>query len=429
MADGAGTGALLRAWLGLSRVIAPAARWHLQRRVARGKEDPARVQEKMGLPTLPRPEGPLVWMHAVGVGEVLALPALVTALRARAPGMSVLITSSSRTSAAALAPNLPEGALHQYLPLDAAPFIRSFLDHWRPNLSVWAERDVWPALIEATHRRGIPLALVNGRMNTASFQAKAKAGRLYRDLYVRFRHVGVQDTETAAHFRTLGVPEARIVVTGTLKAGADPLADQPEARAQVAAVLGGRRIWLAASTHPEDEPVVLAAQRLLPDRARRTLVIAPRDPARAPAVAEAARVEGLDALVLGPGNAVERAAEVLVVAEIGQLGLWYRLAEAAFVGGSFGIGGHNPYEPARLDCAILHAPNVVNFAEDYAAFHAADAAREVQDAETLAQALQDPDLAAQRPRAAAVAARGRAMVEAEAERLLSLALPRLHPGA
>ncbi len=190
MADPAPTGLLLRAWLALSPWLAPLARRHLLRRLARGKEDPARFREKLGQPSLPRPDGPLIWMHAVGVGEVLALPGLVTAIRARRSDVQVLITSSSRTSAEALAPNLPDGARHQFLPLDSLPFVHRFLDHWRPDLSVWAERDIWPAMVAETARRGIPLVLINGRMNAASYRAKTRARGLFRDLYARFAAIG-----------------------------------------------------------------------------------------------------------------------------------------------------------------------------------------------------------------------------------------------
>ncbi|MFC7702755.1 3-deoxy-D-manno-octulosonic acid transferase [Plastorhodobacter daqingensis] len=427
-ADAPGRGALLRLWLGLSGIVAPVARWHLQQRVAWGKEDPLRVREKMGEPTLPRPSGPLVWLHAVGVGEVLALPALALAMQARRPGLHVLITSSSRSSAAALGPNLPAGVVHQFLPLDAAPFIRRFLDHWQPDLSVWAERDIWPALIEESFRRGIPLAIVNGRMNAASFRAKARAGALYRQLYGRFAYIGVQNPETRAHFLKLGVPAARLAVTGTLKAGAAPLADQPEARARIGAQLGDRPLWIAASSHPADEDMALAAQRLLLDQGKApVLVIAPRDPGRADAIVAQATTAGFHVERIAPGNIVEQPADVLVLGEIGQLGLWYRLARAALVGGSVApVGGHNPYEPARLDCAILHGPHIANFAEDYAAFHAADAARLVTDPPGLAAALCDPALAAMRPRAAEVASRGQAALGREAEKLLSLMAARLN---
>ncbi len=402
------------------RALAPVAPWVLRRRLARGKEDPERMGEKLGRPSLPRPEGPLVWMHAVGVGEVLALPALAEALRARRPELEVLITSTSLTSARALAANMPEGARHQFLPLDCPRFARAFLDHWRPDLSVWAERDVWPVLIGETRARGIPLALINGRMNAASLRAKAPARRFFAAVYGQFDHIGVQDAGTAAHFAALGV---RAQVTGALKTAARPLADFPQARAINVAALAGRRLWLAASTHPGDEAVVIAAHKaLLQHDPEACLIVAPRLPARAPEVLDALKAAGIAATLLSEDGRLPRPpGPAHVVGRVGQMGLWYRLADAAFVGGSLApVGGHNPNEPALLDCAILHGPNVANFAEDYAALHAAGAAREVRDAESLAEALRDSSLAAQIAPARAVAGRGAQALQAEAARLLAM---------
>ncbi len=413
---------LLPLWLGLSRGLAPVARWHLARRLRRGKEDPARVAEKMGQPSAPRPDGRLVWMHAVGVGEVLALPALATALRDRDPAITVLITSSSRTSAQALAPNLPDGVLHQFLPLDALPFVRAFLDHWRPDLSVWAERDLWPAMIVESHRRGIPLAIVNGRMTARSHRSKARAPGLFRALYGRFSHVGVQDAESARNFEALGADPVTIVITGSLKAAAPPLADQPEARDRLTRALQGQHVWIAASTHPDEEPLIAQAHRQLLDAdPTACLILAPRDPNRGQQVLETLRAAGIDAGLIAPGNHLDGRRQAHVLAAIGQLGLWYRLARAAFVGGSWdGTGGHNPNEPARLNCPILHGPNVANFAEDYAAYHEARAARLVRDPADLVAALSDPALSRMAEPAAQVARRGTGVAGAEAERLLAL---------
>ena len=415
-------GPALRLWLAGMAGAAPLARWHLRRRRARGKEDSARMREKEGHASAPRPDGPLVWMHAVGVGEVLALPALARAMQGQHPALRVLITSSSRRSAEALAPNLPAGIIHQYAPLDARPFVRRFLDHWRPDLAVWAERDLWPGLVFAADRRGVPLAMVNGRLTDASARAKGWAGGLYGDLLARFSHIGAQDAASANRFRRLGA--RAVTVSGPLKAGAAPLADQPAARARLAAALAGRRIWVAASTHPGDEPAIAEAQRRLA-AAGTLLVIAPRDPGRADAVAATLKCAGVAAKPLGPDNALPAPPfDALVVGAMGQLGLWFRLADAAFVGGSIAaVGGHNPYEPARLDCAVLHGPNVANFAQDYAAFHGADAAREVADGAELATALADPSLATMIPAAGQVAAAGAAALEVEAARLLDL-MPR-----
>lgn len=416
------TGHLLRSWLLLSHVAHPLARRHVERRLARGREDPARYPEKFGVPSLPRPPGMLVWMHAVGVGEILALPGLVRKLLERAPDLQVLLTSTARTSADAIAANLPPQTRHQFLPLDCMRFVRPFLDHWRPDLSVWAERDLWPSLVFETHRRGIPLVLVNGRMDAASCRAKHRVRGLYSDLYARFALVGAQDPESAGRFRSLGAPDARVFVSGSLKAGAPPLADRREERRRLAAALRGRRVWLAASTHAPDEAVVAEAHlRVLRNEPTACLVVAPRDPLRAKTLVEHLASRSITCEIVRDGVAPAAGAQALIVDRIGRLGLWYRLARCAFIGGSMGdTGGHNPYEPARLGCAIMHGPNVGNFSADYGAFHEAGAARLVTDAQELAAAVLDPALAAAAGRAEPVLGRGDAVLEETASRLLSV---------
>ena len=411
---------LLRSYLAATAIAVPLARRHLVKRLARGKEDPARVTEKQGVASANRPNGILVWLHAVGVGEVLALPVLARALMDARPGLNVLITSSSRTSAEALTPNLPDGVIHQYLPLDVGPWRRRFLDHWKPDLSVWAERDLWPGFILECSRRGIPLALVNARMDKASFEKKSKAGGVYRELLSHFKIVEAQDPDTARNLEALGANEAQ--VTGSLKTASAPLADQPETRAKIEAFLEGRRTWLAASTHPDEEPFIAEAHRLLldidPDA---VLVLAPRDPARAKAAADLLCASGIDAEVLPPDNIPARQAQCHVLARIGQLGVWYRVAPIAFVGGSLDrTGGHNPWEAARLDSAILHGPNTANFAADYTALQAIGATRQVADAPSMARALADPMTLSMRERAKDLAVKNSNLPGEMAERLLAV---------
>ncbi len=413
------TGWALRCYLGAVAALSPLLPWHLKRRLKRGKEDPGRWREKLGYPTAERPEGPLVWFHAVGLGEVLALRGLIAALAAARGDLNFLVTSSARSSAQVFASNRPDRTVHQYLPLDGPGPVARFLDHWRPDLSVWAEQDLWPGAVVATARRGIPLALVNARMDARAFAARSKGRGIYRDLYRRFALISAQDEATARHLAALGADG--VTVGGTLKAAAGPLADPPD-RPALQAALAGRRIWVAASTHAQDEAVALAAQdRLFRADPAWLLILAPRDPVRAQEIGAAAARLGLPfvrrSLAQQPG-----ASDALWIADtFGEMGLWYRMGSAALVGGSFGpTGGHNPWEPARLGAAVLHGPNVANFRDDYARFHQAGAAREVGDADALIAALTDPSLPDLGARGRALADEGMAGLDRLAECLLAL---------
>ncbi|MDQ2065784.1 glycosyltransferase N-terminal domain-containing protein [Xinfangfangia sp. CPCC 101601] len=373
-------------YLGLVRalpLIAPAV---LRRRVKRGKEDPKRWREKLGEASVPRPEGRLIWLHAVGLGEVLALRGLIGALAAEAPDLSFLVTSTARSSGQVMGANLPPRTTHQFLPLDAPRYLRRFLAHWRPDLSIWAEQDLWPAAVVEADRAGIPLALVNARMNDRAFASRARAKSLYGNLFRRFRLIAAQDATTARNLTALGAKDPQ--VTGSLKAAAPALGVDPAALAAMTKALAGRPLWLLASSHPEDEAVALAAHRNhLKTQANALLVIVPRDPPRGPQIAETGGSLGLSTTLQSQTPKPSASTQVHIADAFGQLGLWYRLAPTALIGGSFSaIEGHNPWEAAALNTAILHGPHTANFSADYSSLDGAGAALAVS-AESLPAAL------------------------------------------
>ncbi|MEE3099147.1 MAG: 3-deoxy-D-manno-octulosonic acid transferase [Pseudomonadota bacterium] len=375
-------------YLALSRVAEPALRALLARRARRGKEDAARLGERLGRASVPRPNGPLVWLHGASVGESLAALPLIEALRATRPGLGVLMTTGTVTSAAMMADRLPDGAIHQFVPVDAGPAVDRFLAHWRPDAGVWVESELWPALLHGAWASGAGLALVNARVSERSARGWRWAPGMIRGLLMRFDAVLAQDAAIARRLAGLGAPEDRLRVAGSLKAGAAP-SDRPEVRAALAAALAGRPCWLAASTHPGEEAAAAEAHRLAAARIPGLIaLIAPRHPERGPEIAEALRATGLRVSRRGAGEAPGPGDDVHLLDTLGEMGAWFRLAPVSFVGGSFApVGGHNPHEPAALGSAILHGPLVANFAEDYAALRASGGAVEVTGPAARAEAL------------------------------------------
>ena len=419
MSEKTRTGPGLRFYLMASRLAYPIARFIVHRRLKRGKEDPDRFHERLGMPSLQRTGKRLAWFHAVGVGELLAVSGLIRSLGEELPDLEVLLTSISRTSADAVTANLPAHCCHQYLPLDCIRCIRTFLDHWRPDLAVWVERDIWPAMIFETDRRRIPLAMINGRMDAASYSAKSRIRGVYSDLYRRFQLVGAQDQGSAEHYHALGVDRKRIWVSGSLKAGAAPLADRPDDRALLEKALSHRNIWLAASTHAADEATVAEAhQYVLQSDPSSLLVVAPRNPDRA---------RNVEAFILSRGFICERLedgvppsddCQVAIIDRIGRLGIWYRISRVGFIGGSMSNGGgHNPYEPARLGCAVVHGPSVRNFESDYEMFHGLRAARKISDGKELAVAVLDPEVRHLARNVEPVLTKGESIVQETVDRL------------
>ena len=362
----------------------------LRRRLKRGKEDLVRWREKLAEPTAQRPVGPLVWLHAVGLGEVLALRGLITTMAEQRPDLSFIVTSTARSSAQVMGANLPANTQHQFLPLDAPQYVARFLDHWRPDLSIWSEQDLWPNAVIAAHKRAVPAALVNARITAQSFE-KRKAGRaLYRAILSRMSLIAAQEDGTARRLAALGGENIR--VTGSLKSAAPPLGHDPGALRALQTALRGRKVWLAASTHAGDETEAIAAQQALyQEDPASLLILIPRNAERAPDIEKALSIADLPHS--RRSEALPDPADAVHIADTyGELGLFYRLADRALIGGGFDdIGGHNPWEAAALDTAILFGPDTYNFAADYDHLTGADAALCVSPGQ-LAAALCDPRL-------------------------------------
>jgi 3-deoxy-D-manno-octulosonic-acid transferase len=387
-----------------SSAMGPLLRAYLRYRRGRGKEDALRHAERCGEASRPRPPGPLAWLHAASVGEATSTLALVRRLVAERPGLTVLVTTGTVTSARLMAARLPAGAIHQYAPADRHAWVQRFLAHWRPDLAVWVESELWPNLVSATRARRIPMVLLNARLSARSFARWRRWAALAGELVGAFELVLAQDETQAARFRRLGA--RRALTVGDLKSAADPLPHDDAELARLQDALRGRPLWLAASTQPGEEAIVAEAHALLAARFPNLLtIVAPRHPSRADAVA-----------ALLPGVARRSRGEAptapfYLVDTLGELGLFYRLAGIVLVGASLvPKGGHNPLEPALLDCAVLMGPDRANCAAIAAELGVA----EVRDGASLAAAigglLADPAERARRAAAAAQIAAGHRFV-------------------
>ncbi|MBU0725856.1 MAG: 3-deoxy-D-manno-octulosonic acid transferase [Alphaproteobacteria bacterium] len=360
---------------------------YLDRRLRQGKEDPARLPERMGIASRPRPPGVLVWLHAASVGEATSALALVDALLAQRPDLTLLVTTGTVTSAALLAGRLPPRALHHYVPVDRREWVERFLDHWRPDLALWIESELWPMLIVETDRRGIPMVLINARMSRKSARSWRFLPGLALDVLGRFDLCLARSIEQAERFRRLGAPTVR--VPGNLKFAATPLPADPAALAELRAMIGDRPHWLAASTHDGEEQAAIAAHRAAAARHPDLLtLIMPRHPKRGAAVASLASEAGLTVARRALGQAPTPETAIYVADTLGEMGLFLASSPIVFVGGSLAPkGGHNPLEAAHFGCAILHGPDMRNNAEMAEALQADQAALCVTDAAALKAAI------------------------------------------
>lgn len=386
----------------------------LKRRVGRGKEDPARLPERLGRASLPRPAGRLAWLHGASVGESLSLLPLIDRLRALAPDLSLLVTSGTVTSAELMARRLPEGVIHQYAPVDGTRAVGRFLDHWRPDLGVFVESELWPNLLLSARARGTRLALVSARVTEGSAAGWRRAPAAARAVVGAFDLILAQDQATADRIAALGGrDDGRL----NLKLAGEPPPIDPAALALAEAQAAGRPVLVAASTHAGEDEAVLRAFAPLAGEA--LLALVPRHPVRASDILALATSLGL-AANRRTANAFGET-PVHIADTLGELGLWFRLGRGAFIGGSLveGPGGHNPLEATRLGKPVATGPHIDNWRGVYEPLIARGEALVVADAAALTAAFRR--FLAGEPRIDTAGDAALAELDVAARRLLELA--------
>jgi 3-deoxy-D-manno-octulosonic-acid transferase len=376
----------------LARGLVPLAPVLIKRRLKQGKEDPARVGERRGLSRDVRPHGPLVWIHGASVGEVLAAAALIERLRDL--NLRILLTSGTVTSAAIVAKRFPPDVIHQYVPYDSPRYVARFLDHWKPSLALFIESDLWPNLILAGAARRVPMVLINGRMSPRSFPRWRRMQGTISALLSRFDICLAQSKTDAERFSALGGRD--VVTTGNLKLDVPAPPADPAKLERLMAMTRGRPIIVAASTHPGEEEMLVAAHRSLAGFFPQLLtVIVPRHPDRGSSITGLITASGLKPALRSRDELPTAATDVYIADTMGELGLFYRLSDIVFMGGSLiRHGGQNPIEAIKLGAAIVHGPHVFNFADVYEALDHSGGARQADTQELLikqlGQLLADP---------------------------------------
>ena len=381
----------LYVYLLLSDTLSGVANQKLKARLKAGKEDPNRINERRGQSPNIRPEGEVIWFHAASVGESIALLGLIENIVEERPLTNILITTGTTASANLINTRLPKKTIHQYVPLDVGEFVRNFLDHWRPNLAVFTESELWPCLITTTHAREIPLILINARISKKSFSKWKWLKGLVSSILSKFDIILCQDENTAKFIRKLSKSKIDPKVVGSLKESAPPLPFSEEDRSVISNQIGSRPIWLAASTHEREELMMAKAHEYARRFSRRLLlIIVPRHPNRGKKICSDLRNLGWQVSLRSGGEKINNYTEIYIADTFGEMGLWYRISSISFLGGSMTeVGGHNPFEPATLGSAILHGPHVWSAAEAYEELGKVKASLQVKNPEELSQAIVD----------------------------------------
>ena len=394
---------LIRAYSGLTKVISPVLPLWLKHRAKAGKEDLSRQSERFGIASLQRPAGQLFWMHGASVGEVTMLLPLIDKVLEEYPQAHVLVTSGTTTSAELMAKRLPAGAFHQYVPLDTPKAATAFLEHWKPDMALWAESEIWPNLLIQTKSRNIPMALINARMSKKSVQGWFKRRKSAQSLFGCFDVILAGDEASANGLSwILG---KNIESAGSLKEAAPILPVNTAELEKLKAQIGNRPVWCAASTHKGEEELILAAHNKVQTKhPHALLILALRHPERKDQVCQLNGAELMK--IRSADDIIEQDTNIYLFDTIGEMGLAYSLSDVTFVCGSLveGLMGHNPLEPARFGNAVLTGAHISSFADSYMSMIAFDAAQRILSPKMVGDAVSElfsnPDKLARQQRLA-----------------------------
>ncbi len=374
----------------LSVLLFPFIELYLFYRVYKKKEDKKRLRERFGKPTQDRPEGDLTWLHAVSVGETNSSLILVDEILKNSPKTTILFTTTTLTSATTVAAKIPEfngKVIHQFLPIDCLFCVQDFLIFWRPSRAIFVESEIWPNLIAEARAMGTKVFLVNARMSEKSAKRWSIARMLGFDIFENFNAIFAQSKEDKDRLSKLTKNE--IFLYGNLKSQARDLSFNGSELEKLKSQIDTRKFWLATSTHKGEEETVIKAHRELkkyfPDL---LTILIPRHPNRAEEIK----------LLFGEINFAQRSqnqnitssTEIYLADSLGELGTFYRLANFTFLGGSLlPIGGHNPFEPIKLGCAVISGSHTFNFKEIYENLREKNACVIVESAEDLTKIVGD----------------------------------------
>ncbi len=376
---------LLIGYRGLSALALPFVARRRIDRLRKADVSVNRAHEILGHASVQRSIGSLIWFHAASVGEAKSCLPLLSEFHGQRPDIRFLITTVTPTAADALAKLAPIQTDHQFAPLDAGGPVKRFLEHWRPDLGIFVESEIWPNTIRKAAQHDVPLALVNARLSQRSANRWQKARNTAREIFGRFSIIHCQDQDTTDTLYQIGLRHARRGVN--LKSIIRPAQIDELELARLVKAFADRPIWSAVSTHPgEDEIMLDAHQRLLAEHPNAALILVPRHPERAGDIR--AMAKGWNLAQRSRNEQPDTGTSIYLADTIGETDLWFRLAPICCLCGSFGdAGGHTPFEPAAAGASLLHGPRYANHSEAYSSFLAAHASIEVDNAATLATTL------------------------------------------
>lgn len=351
---------LIKLYRSCTIIFAPLIDLYLVYRLKKGKEDKIRYKERLGKISLKRPSGKLIWIHCASVGESISVLPLVKLLLAKDSQINILFTTITVTSANLLKERLPNNAFHQFIPMDKDSAVKSFVEHWHPDLALWVESELWPNLLTRISNV-CPLLLINGRMSDKSFGKWQKFPKTIQSLLSNFMQIYPQSLIDKERYDKLSGKTN--ICLGNIKYDSSPLPCDEEKLVFLKENTKNRLIWLCTSTHNGEEKMLASVHASLKEYLPGLLtIIVPRHPNRSAQICKDCEEFSVDIAVRSKNAEITSKTDIYLCDTLGELGLFYRLAPVVFIGGSLvPHGGQNPLEAARLNCTIIFGPYMHNF--------------------------------------------------------------------
>lgn len=384
----------LNIYRAISWSLTPLVRFYFQERLKKGKEDPLRAKERWGVPSLKRDMNrPLIWVHAVSVGESVSALPLLKILHEECRNTQLLLTTGTVGSAKVMAQRLPPYVSHQYAPLDLPQVMTRFLEAWDPDLAISVESELWPNMLTLTQERGILTLLLNGRLSEKSYNRWKFFPALITPVLKKMTLIGAQTAEDAVRFKKLHAPH--VEVTPNLKLLSDPLQVNEVALQKLKTEIGTRPHWCAANTHPGEDEVILETHLELKTTTPNLLtILIPRHPERALKIRELMESRGLHVAQRSRDEKITPATDIYLADTLGEIRNFYALSSITFLGATLiPKGGHNPMEPAQLGTYVLHGPYTYSNPLLYQYLEKQGAAELIQNKDELVAALLKHELA------------------------------------
>lgn len=350
----------------LNWLISPFLGMVMRNRVSKGKERAERLNERFATDLTARPSGTLIWFHAASVGEnLIQLELLKRLISTKSANFSALMTCQTATAAQQIStallslPHAKTRVIQQMAPLDTSTISKRFFDHWKPDAIIYAEGEIWPNQLLESDRRNIPSALINARMTQKSIRGWSRWPRTANRLFGVFSTILTSDTQTQSGLES--ILNRALPCPGNLKSSLPPPDIDSSELQNWVSLLAGRKILLAASTHAPEESALIDTWETMPQAP--FLILAPRHPERGDEVANILDGKGIQFTRLTETRELVGDSKVLLADTLGEMGLWYRLADTVYLGGAHAphVGGHNPLEALQLGKPVLTGPDHYNF--------------------------------------------------------------------